>query len=178
MVAADDNSRNRGYLFSGIIPAVQTMLLASHRGASLVQIACAATTPLARKHVSSSYLLVESPKLPVLLRNGHALQVLVVAYGLEVAAYQQEVDGVAVFGLEGLDVSVDGVELAVAAPFNGNLGAVGTENKRVNVFAYLHRVVYPPENDFAGCTALSMVNADTNRRRPARSADQRVLRSG
>lgn len=64
---------------------------------------------------------MEATELLVFLGHGHALEVLVVANGLEIAAYEEEVDFVLVPGLELCDVAVDGVELAVAASLYGNL---------------------------------------------------------
>lgn len=60
-------------------------------------------------------------QLPVLLRHGHALEVLVVTDGLKVAADQEGVDFVTVLLLELLDVGVDRVEFAVAASLHCDL---------------------------------------------------------
>ena len=54
----------------------------------------------------------------VLLGDGHCLEIIVIACGLEIATDQEEI----YFALEPLNVSVDRVKLAVAATFHGNLG--------------------------------------------------------
>jgi hypothetical protein len=63
------------------------------------------------------------PQLPVFLRYGHALQILVIPYGLEVPAYQQQIDLVLVLFLQLRDVGVDRIQFAVTAAFNRDLEA-------------------------------------------------------
>lgn len=60
-------------------------------------------------------------QLSVLIRNSHALQILVVSDRLKVTADQERIDLVTISGLELLDVAVDRVELAMAASFYGDL---------------------------------------------------------
>lgn len=66
-------------------------------------------------------LLPELAQLAILVGDGHALEVAVVANGLEVTANEEKVDFVVVALFEIDDLGVNGVELAVAAAFNGNL---------------------------------------------------------
>jgi hypothetical protein len=64
---------------------------------------------------------VEAAELLVLFRDGHGCEVLHVPDGLEVAADEEEVEGVGVLALERADALVDRVELAVAAALDGYL---------------------------------------------------------
>jgi cephalosporin-C deacetylase-like acetyl esterase len=63
-------------------------------------------------------------QFPILLRYRHALQVLVVPDGLEIATYQKQIDVVMVRFLQYSDVMVYGIQLAMTAAFDGNLECV------------------------------------------------------
>ena len=71
-----------------------------------------------------AHLLGESSQPLVLVGYGHALQITVISDCLEVPANKEEVDLVAVLLLERVYVRVYGVELAVAASFDGDLNGV------------------------------------------------------
>lgn len=67
---------------------------------------------------------MEIAHLAVFCGHGHAIEVVRVPHGLEVAANDQEVDAGPSFDLAGLlDRGVDGVEGAVAAAFDGQAHA-------------------------------------------------------
>jgi hypothetical protein len=57
----------------------------------------------------------------VLLGHGHCLKVMVIAYGLKIATYQEQIYFVPFLGLQPLNVTVNRVKLAMTAAFNGNL---------------------------------------------------------
>ncbi len=64
---------------------------------------------------------MELAQLLILVGHGHALQVASVSYCLEVATDDEEVDFVVVSLFKGGNLTVDGVERAVAAPFDRDL---------------------------------------------------------
>lgn len=66
-------------------------------------------------------ILVKLAQLAVFVGDGHALEVAVVADGLEVAADEEKVDFVVVALFEVVDLGVNGVELAVTAAFDCDL---------------------------------------------------------
>lgn len=66
-------------------------------------------------------LLPELAQLAILVGDGHALEVAVVADSLKVATDEKEVDFVVVSLFKVFDFSVNGVELAVTAAFNRDL---------------------------------------------------------
>jgi hypothetical protein len=70
------------------------------------------------------YLLVEPTELAELIRDGHTLQVLVVAYCLKVPAHQEQIYFVVVLRFEASDMLVNRIQLAVATSFNRNLPIV------------------------------------------------------
>ena len=57
----------------------------------------------------------------VLLRHGHCLEVMVIANGLKIATYQEQIYFVLFLGLQPLNMTVNCVKLAMTAAFNGNL---------------------------------------------------------
>ena len=71
-----------------------------------------------------TYSLVETAQLLILVRNRHALQILVVSDSLKISADQERVDFVGILRFKLLDVAVDRVELAMAASFYCNLGVL------------------------------------------------------
>jgi hypothetical protein len=57
----------------------------------------------------------------VLLRHGHCLEVMVIADGLKISTYQEQIYFVLLLGFQLLNVAVNRVKLAMTAAFNGNL---------------------------------------------------------
>jgi len=53
-----------------------------------------------------TYLLVKAAELAEFFRDGHTLQVLVVAYRLEIPAYQEQIDFVLVSRFETSDMLI------------------------------------------------------------------------
>ena len=72
--------------------------------------------------ISPPHSLIKLPQVLILIRHGHALQVLRVPHSLEVPADKEDVDGGAIPLFDALDLCVGRVELAVAAAFDGDLG--------------------------------------------------------
>ena len=65
--------------------------------------------------------LVKVAHVLVLLGDGHCLEVMVIACGLEIATDQEEIYFVLLLGFQPLNVAVDCVKLAMAATFYGDL---------------------------------------------------------
>jgi hypothetical protein len=65
--------------------------------------------------------LVEVAHVLVLLGDGHCLEVMVIACGLEITTDQEEIYFVLLLGFQPLNVAVDCVKLAVAAALYGDL---------------------------------------------------------
>ena len=65
---------------------------------------------------------MESAQMLVLVRDGHALEILMISDSLEVPTDKQTVNFVAVTLFQLFDVFVNRVQLAMAAPLNSNLG--------------------------------------------------------
>ena len=72
--------------------------------------------------INPPYSLIKLPQILILIRHGHALQILRVPHSLEVAADEEDVDEGAIPLFDALDLCVGRVELAVAAAFDGDLG--------------------------------------------------------
>ncbi len=108
MVSPNDRRQDRRLHLARVVPAVHV-----RRQTSRI-----------RTKGRPAHLLGEAAELLVLVRDGHALEVAVVADHLEVAA-DEEVDGVAVLLLERGDLRVYSVELAVAEALDGDLGVRG-----------------------------------------------------
>lgn len=70
-----------------------------------------------RRRLLTRVVLVESAHFSVLLRHGHAIQIVLVAHGLEVAAAQQQVHLDVFLLLEVRQSFVDALQLTVSAPF-------------------------------------------------------------
>jgi len=66
-------------------------------------------------------ILVEVAHVLVLLGDGHCLEVMVIACGLEITTDQEEIYFVLLLGFQPLNVAVDCVKLAVAAALYGDL---------------------------------------------------------
>ena len=75
----------------------------------------------ARSLTTKGGSLVEVAHALVLFRDGHCLEVMNIASGLEVATDQEEIYFVLLLGFQPLNVTVDCVKLPVAAAFHGNL---------------------------------------------------------
>jgi len=73
------------------------------------------------RSVQTVHGLLEIAFTPILWWYGHAFKVEVVSHGLEVSAYDEQVNFVLVALFQVRDVLVGRIELAVAAAFNGDL---------------------------------------------------------
>ena len=107
MVTTDDEGENGSLCLTGVVPTIRPFAIND----------CMPWCARGRL----AHLLGKAAELAVLVRNGHALEVAEVAYCLEVTADEEEVDGVAALVLERGYLGVYGVELAMAATFDGNL---------------------------------------------------------
>jgi hypothetical protein len=103
-----------------VVPANQDREHRRRLLAGVVSVRCESERTL-RLRGRRAHLLVEAAELLVLVWDGHGREVLHVPDGLEVAADEEEVDGVGVLALERADALVDRVELAVAAALDGDL---------------------------------------------------------
>jgi len=74
-----------------------------------------------RRRLLARVVLVEGAHFAVFLRHGHAIQVVLVAHGLEVAAAQQQVHLDVFLLLEVRQSFVNSLQLAVSAPFHCHL---------------------------------------------------------
>ena len=93
MVASDDQRQHRRDLDPGVIPVVEMHC-------------CEAQPP---DDLSRAYPLIKPAELAELFWDGHALQILVVAYSLKVPAYQEQIDFIVVSLLEISDVLINSV---------------------------------------------------------------------
>jgi len=108
VVASNDQRQYRRDLGPGVIPVVEMCCCEAQPSDDLLR----------------AYLLIKSTELTELFRDGHALQVLVVAYRLKVPTYQEQIDFIAVSRLEISDVLVNSVQLAVTTSLDRNLPIV------------------------------------------------------
>lgn len=74
-----------------------------------------------KRDVMRPHLLVKKPQFLVFVWDCHALQVLMVSHGLKVTANEEKIDLALMAGFELVDMTVDGIEFAVAASFHCNL---------------------------------------------------------
>jgi len=65
-------------------------------------------------------LLVKGAHLSEFWRNSHTLQISFIADGLEISATNQQVHFDVVFPLELVNLSIDHIQFAVGASFDGN----------------------------------------------------------
>ena len=73
------------------------------------------------RSVQTVHRLLEIAFTPILWWYGHAFKVEVVSHGLEVSAYDEQVNFVLVALFQVRNVLIGRIELAVAAAFNGDL---------------------------------------------------------
>jgi hypothetical protein len=81
---------------------------------------------------------VKLAKLSVLLRNGHALQVLIVPDRLKIAADEEEINFVVIPGLQAGNVVIDSVKFAVATALDSNLQEWVSKRMILFQLSYLH----------------------------------------
>ena len=70
---------------------------------------------------SQYWVLVELTQLLILLRYRHTLQIAKIPYSLKIATNQEDIHLISMFLLQLRYVSIYGVQLSMAAPFNSNL---------------------------------------------------------
>ena len=74
-----------------------------------------------RRRLLTAVVLIKRPELLVLVRHGHAFQIVQVSHGLEIAATNQQINFHLLHHLQVRDRGVYRIELAVTAPFDRDL---------------------------------------------------------
>ena len=69
----------------------------------------------------ANIVLVELTQLLILLRYRHTLQIAIISYSLKIPTNQEDIHLISMFLLQLRYVSIYGVQLSMAAPFNSNL---------------------------------------------------------
>ena len=118
MVPSDDESQHGRLLLTRVVPERDD----AHPGEREGNGERASDQPRHPPPKDLTYSLIKLPQILILIRHGHALQVLRVPHSLEVAADEEDVNGGAIPLFDALDLCVGRVELAVAAAFDGDLG--------------------------------------------------------
>lgn len=102
--------------------------------------------PLKHKHKLRAHLLIEPTKGFILMRYCHTLQVSKISDCLKIATNEQQIDFVLVLGFESSNMVINGVKLAMTAPFNSNFHSWRT---RASV-SWMIRGMFKAQD--AGCT--------------------------
>ena len=117
MVPSDDESQHGRLLLTRVVPERDD----AHPGEREGNGERASDQPRHPPPKDLTYSLIKLPQILILIRHGHALQVLMVPNGLEITAYQQAVDFIAVCLFKMRDSGIDLVEMPVAATLHCDL---------------------------------------------------------